>query len=85
MGDYIIVWQNGSSVSIKSLWHIDDIDSGNGLVPLRCQAITWNNIDLLTIRSQGKCFNEKLSESEKKNDLREIIWKCRLQKMIWFG
>ena len=34
------------------------IGSGNGLSPVRCQAIPWTNTDLLSIRPLGKNFSE---------------------------
>ena len=35
------------------------IGSGNGLSPLRCQAITWTNAGLLSIGLLGTNFSEK--------------------------
>ena len=54
------------------------IDSGNGLSPLRCQAITWTNAGLLSIGLLGTNFSEIririLSFSYKKMHLKLPIW-----------
>ena len=39
-----------------------NIDSGNGLAPVRRQAITWTNADLLSIGPLGTNFSEILIE-----------------------
>ena len=38
------------------IWVI--ITSDNGLSPMRCQAITWTNVDLLSIGPMGTNFSE---------------------------
>ena len=40
---------------------------GNGLSPVRCQAITWTNADLLSIEPLGTNFSESRIEMQKKN------------------
>ena len=52
------------------------IASGNGLLPVWHQSITWTNDDLLSIGSLGTNFSEieiKIFHSWK------YIWKCHLQ------
>ena len=39
------------------------IGSGNGLSPVRCQAITWINAALLSIAHPGANFNEGLNQN----------------------
>ena len=60
------------SLRSKSLW-VQDIVSpylviigpGNGLSPWRCQAITWTNADVMSIRLTGRNFNKILIEIQK--------------------
>ena len=42
------------------IWSVNwmGIGSGNGLSPVRCQAITWTNADVLSIGSLGANFSE---------------------------
>ena len=51
------------------------IGSGNGLAPIRRQAITWTNTDLLSIPPQGTYFNEMLFEAQK-SSFKIIYLKC---------
>ena len=57
------------------------IGSGNGLSPVRCQAITWTNADLLSIGLLGTTFSEIrigiLSFSFKKMQLKYRLPKWR--------
>ena len=62
-----------------------DIGSGNGLSPVRRQAITWTNAALLSIRPSGTNFSEKF-ESKYKTWIKiqnfsfaKLHLKCRLR------
>ena len=48
------------------------IDSGNGLAPIWCQAITWTNHDLVSILMKFKTKYKTFLSSK-------FIWKCHLQ------
>ena len=41
-----------------------NISSGKGLALARCQANTWNNADLLSIKHQNIYFNEIFFETQ---------------------
>ena len=60
------------------------IGSGNGLSPVRCQAITWTNADLLSIESIGTSFSEIMIDEFKHFHWRKCVWKCRLQNVGHF-
>ena len=53
------------------------IGSGNGLSPVRCQAITWTNAYLLSSGPLGTNFNEILI-TILTFSLKKCMWKCRL-------
>ena len=59
------------------------IASGNGLSPDRQQAITWSDVDLLSIGSYGRHFNEILFEIQKLH-LRKHIWAWSVQNIGHF-
>ena len=64
-----------------------NIGSGNGLVPVRRQAITWINADLLTIRPLETNFSEILIKiqrfSFKKMHLKMSSAKCQAAILFW--
>ena len=67
-----------------------NIGSGNGLVPVWLQAITWTNVALLLIRPLGKFFNETLQLHHSERDgisdhkphdcLLNLLFRCRWKK-----
>ena len=54
------------------------IGSGNGLSPIRRQAITWTNAHLLSIGPWGTNCSEILSKY-KTFHWKKCLWKCRLR------
>ena len=56
------------------MMHICNISSGNGLSPLRCQAITQAHADLFSSESSGTYFSEILT-MVKKNSVKENVFK----------
>ena len=55
------------------------ISSGNDLVPVQHQPITWINADLLSISAIAANFTETWINIQKSFLQRKYIWKCRLQ------
>ena len=68
----IYIWQN--------------IGSGNGLAPIWCQAITWTNVDLLSIGLWGT-NSVKLNPKYNHFHSRNCIWICQSTKQLpfWSG
>ena len=68
--------------SLWPIWHQTPwstvVHSGNGLSPVRCQAITWTNDDLLTIELCEQT-PVKFELKYKHFHSRKYIWKCCLQ------
>ena len=54
------------------------IGSGNGLLPVQPQAITWTNADLLQIGPLVTNFSEILIEIQTFSLKKKYIWKYRL-------
>ena len=57
------------------------IGSGNGLAPIRCQAITWTNADIFGNRPFMKKILSNYSESQVFHS-RKLIWKIHLHLNI---
>ena len=55
-----------------------NIGSGNGLSPIRCQAITWTNAALMSIWPLGTNFSEIWIKTQNVS-FSKCTWKCRLQ------
>ena len=56
---------NHGSSKLNSTTNLINIGSGNGLLPVRCQAIPSTNIDLWLIKHLGTYCNEILFETQK--------------------
>ena len=57
---------------------LGNIGSGNGLSPIRRQAITWTSFHLLSMQILGKNFSEIRLKNKTFLSLK-CTWKCRLQ------
>ena len=62
--------------------------SGNGLSPVKCQAITWTNADLLLIELSGTNFSEIQIKIEdfsfiKKNAFENVV--CEMTAILSSG
>ena len=74
-----------SSLLIMAWWRhkatdiLASIGSGNGLVPVRRQAITWISADLLFIRTPGTNFNDILFDI-KRFSFEKMHWKISSAK-----
>ena len=63
--------------------HVSELSqhgSGNGLSPIRRQAITWTNADWLLIGPLGTNFSEIRIEIQNFHS-RKCVWKCRLRNV----
>ena len=54
------------------------VDSGNGLSPVRRQAIIWTNAGILLIEPLGINFSEILLKKIKQFHSEKCVWKCSL-------
>ena len=57
------------------------IDSSNGLAPIRCQAITWTNAEVLSVGSEQT--SAKFESRVEAFFSRKYVWKC-LQNVSYF-
>ena len=69
------VWPSHSIVSVNCVI----IGSGNGLLHVQGQIITWTSVGLISVRHSGTYFNERL-----KNNSRKCILNCCLHTVFHF-
>ena len=65
-----------------------NIDSGNGLAPVRCQAITWTNVDLYCqLNTQLQPYGKSESKYEVFHSTKFFLqYVCYfIQALVWYS